>query len=145
MADTEFAGRQSGETAASRSGLRRVLVSIGIANAALYALYVGVLQVLLPLQVEAIDRPHKVAVLGLVSGVSAIFAAAFNPIGGALSDRTRTRFGRRSQERGRGTRHGRAQYPLTPARRSSLPSSRPRSSGTSAATLRCSPPQASSR
>ena len=31
-----------------------------------------------------------------MSGVSAIFAAAFNPIGGALSDRTRTRFGRRA-------------------------------------------------
>lgn len=76
--------------------MRRLLVSIGIANAALYALYIGVLQVLLPLQVEGIDRAHKVAVLGLVSGVSAIFAAVFNPIGGALSDRTRSRFGRRA-------------------------------------------------
>ena len=96
MAGTELAGGQVRERPAGSGGLRRLLVSIGVANAALYALYVGVLQVLLPLQVEAVDRPHKVAVLGLVSGVSAIFAAAFNPIGGALSDRTRTRFGRRA-------------------------------------------------
>ena len=96
MASAELAGVQTSERPAGRGGLRRLLVSIGMANAALYALYVGVLQVLLPLQVEAIDRAHKVAVLGLVSGVSAIFAAAFNPIGGALSDRTRSRFGRRA-------------------------------------------------
>ena len=82
--------------ASGRGGLRRLLVSIGIANAALYALYIGALQVLLPLQVEAIDRAHKVATLGVVSGVSAGVAAVFNPLGGALSDRTRSRFGRRA-------------------------------------------------
>jgi MFS family permease len=76
--------------------MRRLLVNVGIANAALYALYIGVLQVLLPLQVEAIDRAHKVAALGLVSGVSAGVAAVCNPLGGALSDRTRSRFGRRA-------------------------------------------------
>ncbi len=79
-----------------RGGLRRLFVSIGIANAALYALYIGVLQVLLPLQVEAIDRAHKVATLGFVSGVSAAVAAVCNPLGGALSDRTRSRYGRRA-------------------------------------------------
>jgi MFS family permease len=79
-----------------RASLRRLLVNVGVANAALYALYIGVIQVLLPLQVEHVDRAHKVAVLGLVSGVSAIFAAVFNPVGGALSDRTRSRFGRRA-------------------------------------------------
>jgi Na+/melibiose symporter-like transporter len=51
---------------------------------------------LLPLQIERLDPAHKVAVFGLVSGVSAIFAAVFNPVGGALSDRTRSRFGRRA-------------------------------------------------
>ena len=81
---------------AGRSGMRRLLVNIGIANSALYALYIGVLQVLLPLQVEAVDRAHKVATLGLVSGVSAGVAAISNPLGGALSDRTRSRFGRRA-------------------------------------------------
>ena len=81
---------------AASGGLRRLLAGIGIANAALYALYVGVLQVLLPLQVEAVDRAHKVATLGLVSGVSAGEAAICNPLGGALSDRTSSRYGRRA-------------------------------------------------
>ena len=79
-----------------RAGFRRLLVSLGIAGGALSALYAGIVTVLLPLQVEHIDRAHKVAALGLVSGVSALFALVFNPIGGALSDRTRSRFGRRA-------------------------------------------------
>jgi MFS family permease len=59
-------------------------------------MYGGVGTVLLPLQIEHIDRPHKIAALGVVAGVSAVFALVFNPIGGALSDRTRSRFGRRA-------------------------------------------------
>jgi MFS family permease len=58
--------------------------------------YAGVGTVLLPLQIERVDRAHKIAVLGVVAGVSACFALVFNPIGGALSDRTRSRFGRRA-------------------------------------------------
>jgi len=83
-------------SAGGRTGFRRLLVSLGIANGALSALYAGVLTVLLPLQVEHIDRAHKVVALGIVSGVSALFALVFNPIGGSLSDRTRSRFGRRA-------------------------------------------------
>ena len=79
-----------------RAGFRRLLVSLGIAGGALSAVYAGVGNVLLPLQIERIDRAHKIAVLGVVAGVSAAFALVFNPIGGALSDRTRSRFGRRS-------------------------------------------------
>lgn len=59
-------------------------------------MYAGVGTILLPLAIERIDRPHKVAVLGVVAGVSAVFALVFNPVGGALSDRTRSRFGRRA-------------------------------------------------
>ncbi len=75
---------------------RRLLISLGVAGGALSAMYAGVGTVLLPLQIERIDRPHKVAVLGVVAGVSAVFALVFNPVGGALSDRTRSRFGRRA-------------------------------------------------
>jgi MFS family permease len=82
--------------AGPRSGFRRLMISLGLASAALAALYTGIVSVLLPLQVERIDRAHKVLALGVVSGVSAVFALLFNPIGGALSDRTRSRFGRRS-------------------------------------------------
>jgi MFS family permease len=91
---------QAGDTresaATGRAGFRRLLASLGIANGALSALYAGIVTVLLPLQVEHIDRAHKVAALGVVSGVSALVALVFNPIGGALSDRTRSRFGRRA-------------------------------------------------
>jgi len=94
LAESGHAGRA--DAAGGRHSFRRLLVSLGIANGALSALYAGILTVLLPLQVEHIDRAHKVAALGVVSGVSALFALVFNPIGGALSDRTRSRFGRRA-------------------------------------------------
>ena len=90
------AGEAGAGAATGRAGFRRLLVSLGIANGALSALYAGIVTVLLPLQVEHIDRAHKVAALGVVSGVSALVALVFNPIGGALSDRTRSRFGRRA-------------------------------------------------
>ncbi|MBO0825498.1 MAG: MFS transporter, partial [Actinobacteria bacterium] len=83
-------------TAARRTGFRRLMTSLGIANGALAALFAGAGTVLLPQQVENLDRPNKVAVLGVIAGVSATFALVFNPIGGALSDRTRSRLGRRT-------------------------------------------------
>lgn len=58
-----------------------------LANSSMLAVYMGVGSVLLPLQIAAIDPVNKVAVLGVIGGVSAIFATAFNPIAGALSDR----------------------------------------------------------
>lgn len=73
----------------------RLLGFLLVGNAALFSLYSGV-GVLLALQVEALDPAGKVANLGLIAGISAIFATVFNPIGGALSDRTHTRFGRRN-------------------------------------------------
>jgi MFS family permease len=93
---TEMDVVQPGAAVRKRAGFRRLLVSLGIAGGGLSAMYAGVGTVLLPLQIERIDRPHKIAVLGVVAGVSAMFALVFNPIGGALSDRTRSRFGRRA-------------------------------------------------
>ncbi|MEU7025721.1 MFS transporter [Streptomyces sp. NPDC046275] len=57
-------------------------------NTAMYALYIGVPGLLLALQIEEIDPAGKVADFGLVSGVSALFATVFNPVAGALSDRS---------------------------------------------------------
>ncbi|MFJ3904941.1 MFS transporter [Streptomyces sp. NPDC090025] len=57
-------------------------------NTAMYALYIGVPGLLLALQIEDIDPANKVANFGLISGVSAIFATVFNPVAGALSDRS---------------------------------------------------------
>ena len=82
--------------ATARTSFPRLMVSLGFASGALSALFAGAGTVLLPQQVENIDRAHKVAVLGVIAGVSATFALVCNPIGGALSDRTRSRFGRRT-------------------------------------------------
>lgn len=67
---------------------RGLMPLLTLGNTAMYTLYVGVGSVLLPLQIEQIDKADKVAMLGLVSGVSAVFATIFNPIAGALSDRS---------------------------------------------------------
>ncbi|MET9697834.1 MFS transporter [Streptomyces sp. NPDC006529] len=72
-----------------RSGLLFLLL---VANSAMMAVYMGVGSILLPTQIAEIAGDDKVAVLGLIGGVSAIFATAFNPVAGALSDRS----GRRS-------------------------------------------------
>ena len=96
MTGMELAGPPAAATGTGRTGFRRLLVGMGLAGGALSAVYAGVGTVLLPVQIERIDRPHKVAVLGVVAGVSAVFALVFNPVGGALSDRTRSRFGRRA-------------------------------------------------
>ncbi|WP_327352616.1 MFS transporter [Streptomyces sp. NBC_01304] len=77
-----------GTTAGASRSPRGLLPLLFLGNSAMYTLYIGVGGVLLPLQIEHIDKADKVALLGLVSGISAIFATLFNPIAGALSDRT---------------------------------------------------------
>jgi MFS family permease len=75
---------------------RRWIALIALANLGLYLAYLGPIAVLLPNQVQAIAGPaHKVAVLGWVTGIGAAVAMAANPVAGALSDRTVSRFGRR--------------------------------------------------
>lgn len=66
--------------AAGRAGFRRLMITMGAAAGGLSAVYAGVGTVLLPQQIEDIDRPHKVAALGVVAGVSAVFALVFNPV-----------------------------------------------------------------
>ncbi|MEA5455716.1 MFS transporter [Sinomonas sp. JGH33] len=67
-----------------------VLVNIGI-NAAFF----GPIQVLLGLQAQAFDPGQKEAILALVTGAGAAVALVANPLFGAFSDRTWSRFGRR--------------------------------------------------
>ncbi|MFF3862716.1 MFS transporter [Streptomyces sp. NPDC002209] len=67
---------------------RALLPLLLVANSALMAVYMGVGSILLPTQVAQIAPDDKVAVLGVIGGVSAVFATAFNPIAGALSDRS---------------------------------------------------------
>ncbi|MHA6759657.1 MFS transporter [Streptacidiphilus sp. PAMC 29251] len=58
------------------------------ANAAMFVVYMGVGGVLNPLLIErTVGSADKVTALGMVSGVSAVFATLANPVAGALSDR----------------------------------------------------------
>ncbi|MFD8564257.1 MFS transporter [Streptosporangium canum] len=52
-------------------------------------------QILLPSRVAAIDPMHKEASLAVVLAVAAVCTAVANPLFGAMSDRTSSRFGRR--------------------------------------------------
>ncbi|WP_116451604.1 MFS transporter [Blastococcus litoris] len=76
--------------------LRRLLVWYGLASLGVYLSLGAVNSVLLPLQVEALDPAQKAANLGLVSAVGAVGGMLAQPIAGLLSDRTRTRWGRRA-------------------------------------------------
>lgn len=73
----------------------RLYSLLALNNAAMFAAYAGVNTILIPGRIAAIDPRHKVTDVALVAGVSAICAVLANPVGGALSDRTRSRFGRR--------------------------------------------------
>lgn len=84
---TTDASSAPGASDAPRPG-RGLLALLLVGNTAMYALYIGVAGVLLALQVEDIDPANKVSNFGLIAGVSAIFATIFNPVAGALSDRS---------------------------------------------------------
>lgn len=56
----------------------------------------GVSGILLPLQVQSIDPENRIASLALVSTIGAFLAMVSQPLAGVVSDRLRTRFGRRA-------------------------------------------------
>ncbi len=71
------------------------MLGLALANAALYLCFVGIGALLLPLQISTIDPARKVINLGIVSSIAVLLALIGNPLAGALSDRTTSRFGRR--------------------------------------------------
>jgi MFS family permease len=75
---------------------RTLLGSLLAVNLFLFATYAGVIVILLPAQVAELDPAHKAENLAVVTGISALFTLFAQPIAGALSDRTRSRFGRRA-------------------------------------------------
>jgi MFS family permease len=75
---------------------KRLLPSLAVTSLVLFATYAGLGAILLPIQVAHIDGPNKVANLAIVSTVSFIFTILAQPLIGALSDRTRSRLGRRA-------------------------------------------------
>jgi MFS family permease len=79
-------------------GTRRWLLLVSLATVffVLLALYCAVLSVLLPNQIQAIDPANKARDLAIVFAITSVFSTCITPIAGALSDRTRTRWGRRT-------------------------------------------------
>jgi MFS family permease len=86
----------TGERAAPSIETSRTIVSLGVSNIALYVVYMGVLQLLLPHQLGLIDPVNKVSLFGAITGVAALAATVANPVAGALSDRTHSPWGRRT-------------------------------------------------
>jgi len=77
--------------------LRRLLGWIIPTNISIFIIWGAVPGLLLPLQVAGIDPVNKIANIAVVMTVSAFAAMLAQPIAGLLSDRTRSRFGRRAQ------------------------------------------------
>ncbi|RZU66142.1 Na+/melibiose symporter-like transporter [Microterricola gilva] len=76
--------------------LRRFFSFIVPVNIAIYLVIGAVPGVLLPLQVQGIDEANKAANLAIITGIGAVAAMIVSPIAGLISDRTRSRFGRRA-------------------------------------------------
>jgi MFS family permease len=87
----------AGEPAASPPANKRLLPSMLIAGLTLFASYAGLLGILLPTQIQVIfGEEGQEANLAIVTTVSFIFTLFAQPLAGALSDRTRSRLGRRA-------------------------------------------------
>ncbi len=74
----------------------RLIVSLGVVFFVLLTLYAAVLGVLLPNQIQSIDPASKTKTLGIVFAITSVFSTIATPFAGAFSDRTRSRFGRRT-------------------------------------------------
>ena len=73
-----------------------LLVSLGVVFFTLLTLYASALGVLLPNQIQNLDPSRKAQTLGVIYAITSVFSTLTTPIAGALSDRTRGRFGRRT-------------------------------------------------
>jgi len=80
-----------------RTGLRRLLGWIIPANLGVFLIWGAVPGILLPQQITVLfGEADKVANLAIVATVGALAAMIAQPVAGQISDRTRTRFGRRA-------------------------------------------------
>ncbi|WP_328333882.1 MFS transporter [Kribbella sp. NBC_00382] len=73
----------------------RWTAAVVLANVGVFAAFLGPIQVLLAKQSDVIAPGNKEFVFGLVTGIGAAVSVVANPVAGAVSDRTASRFGRR--------------------------------------------------
>ncbi|GAB3973854.1 MFS transporter [Streptomyces sparsus] len=74
---------------------RGYVLRLGSATFGLYTALMTPVVITMAIRVAEVAPEDKEAVLGLVLGVGAVFALIANPLAGRLSDRTRSRYGRR--------------------------------------------------
>ncbi|NUT42574.1 MAG: MFS transporter [Thermoactinospora sp.] len=87
-----------GATPSAETGYRLgpLYLTLPLANIALFMLWMGIGGFVLPVHVQRITGENSVAALGLANTIGPLMATIANPIFGQISDRTRSRFGRRS-------------------------------------------------
>ncbi len=71
------------------------MIALTLAGMSLYILYAGIGALLLPYQIGLLAPGQKVAILSFFTSITVLIALFANPLAGALSDRTTSRFGRR--------------------------------------------------
>lgn len=95
-AERVVAGEPATALAEPTERVRRGWVGgIALATVGLWAAFFGPIQVLLAQQAASLAPGNKEAVFGVVTGLGAAISVVANPLFGALSDRTTSRFGRR--------------------------------------------------
>jgi MFS family permease len=74
---------------------KRLVSALTISNIGLYVALIPPLMLLLTLKIQAIDPENVASSLATVLSIGAFVAMLANPVAGAISDRTRLKFGRR--------------------------------------------------
>ncbi|PJJ55696.1 MFS transporter [Compostimonas suwonensis] len=80
----------------SRTGMGRLGVALGLAGFGWVLPFGASTTVLLPAKIAAIDEPNKIALVATITIAGSVIALLANVLFGALSDHTRSRFGRRN-------------------------------------------------
>lgn len=99
MTENTFVAKASGtdDPPPPLRGLRRLMVGIVPANLAIFMIWGAVPGILLPQQITLLfGEGNDVAPLAIVATIGAFAAMVAQPIAGQISDRTRSRFGRRA-------------------------------------------------
>jgi MFS family permease len=79
-----------------RTGLVRVAVGLFLGTVGYMLPFSAASTVLLPARIADLDPEHKVGLLAVLTAVAAVAGLVANVVFGALSDRTRTRYGART-------------------------------------------------
>jgi MFS family permease len=95
VGDSGVPGRPGALTAPTEPVPITWILTFSLAVTGMFVGWYGPLQILLAKQADAFSGGNKEGVLALVTGIGALFSLLANPVWGALSDRTISRFGRR--------------------------------------------------